>query len=146
MRETVKKRIFKFVIGALVIIISIFIIIFNLKDNLIYFYSPTDLISMNLDSNKSIRVGGLVKKDSVRFNDQSSKHIFVISDNTNTVTVEFEGILPNLFAEEKGVVVEGVYQNSGLINANKVLAKHDENYMPPEVIKILQEDGRWQGE
>jgi cytochrome c-type biogenesis protein CcmE len=146
MRETVKKRIFKFVIGALVIIISIFIIIFNLKDNLIYFYSPTDLISMNLDSNQSIRVGGLVKKDSVRFNDQSSKHIFVISDNTNTVTVEFEGILPNLFAEEKGVVVEGVYQNSGLINANKVLAKHDENYMPPEVIRILQEDGRWQGE
>tara|TARA_B110000438_G_scaffold298879_1_gene347932 strand:+ start:70 stop:510 length:441 start_codon:yes stop_codon:yes gene_type:complete len=146
MRETVKKRIFKFVIGALVIIISIFIIIFNLKDNLIYFYSPTDLISMNLDSNQSIRVGGLVKKDSVRFNDQISKHIFVISDNTNTVTVEFEGILPNLFAEEKGVVVEGVYQNSGLINANKVLAKHDENYMPPEVIKILQEDGRWQGE
>ena len=101
---------------------------------------------MNLDSNQSIRVGGLVEKDSVRFNDQSSKHIFVISDNTNTVTVEFEGILPNLFAEEKGVVVEGVYQNSGLINANKVLAKHDENYMPPEVIKILQEDGRWQGE
>ena len=146
MRETVKKRIFKFIIGALVIIISIFIIIFNLKDNLIYFYSPTDLISMNLDSNQSIRVGGLVKKDSVRFNDQISKHIFVISDNTNTVTVEFEGILPNLFAEEKGVVVEGVYQNSGLINANKVLAKHDENYMPPEVIKILQEDGRWQGE
>jgi cytochrome c-type biogenesis protein CcmE len=146
MRETVKKRIFKFVIGALVIIISIFIIIFNLKDNLIYFYSPTDLISMNIDSNQSIRVGGLVKKDSVRFNDQISKHIFVISDNTNTVTVEFEGILPNLFAEEKGVVVEGVYQNSGLINANKVLAKHDENYMPPEVIKILQEDGRWQGE
>ena len=146
MRETVKKRIFKFVIGALVISISIFIIIFNLKDNLIYFYSPTDLISMNLDSNQSIRVGGLVKKDSVRFNDQISKHIFVISDNTNTVTVEFEGILPNLFAEEKGVVVEGVYQNSGLINANKVLAKHDENYMPPEVIKILQEDGRWQGE
>ena len=146
MRETVKKRIFKFVIGALVISISIFIIIFNLKDNLIYFYSPTDLISMNLDSNQSIRVGGLVEKDSVRFNDQSSKHIFVISDNTNTVTVEFEGILPNLFAEEKGVVVEGVYQNSGLINANKVLAKHDENYMPPEVIKILQEDGRWQGE
>ena len=146
MRETVKKRIFKFVIGALVISISIFIIIFNLKDNLIYFYSPTDLISMNLDSNQSIRVGGLVEKDSVRFNDQSSKHIFIISDNTNTVTVEFEGILPNLFAEEKGVVVEGVYQNSGLINANKVLAKHDENYMPPEVIKILQEDGRWQGE
>ena len=146
MRETVKKRIFKFVIGALVIIISIFIIIFNLKDNLIYFYSPTDLISMNLDSNQSIRVGGLVKKDSVRFNDQISKHIFVISDNKKTVTVEFEGILPNLIAEEKGVVVEGVYQNSGLINANKVLAKHDENYMPPEVIKILQEDGRWQGE
>ena len=146
MRDSVKKRFYKLVIGALLILLSIFIIIFNLKDNLVYFYSPTDLKNMPLNINQSIRVGGLVEKDSVGFNRENMKHTFIITDNENTVKVEFKGILPNLFAEEKGVVVEGKQKNINTISAQQVLAKHDENYMPPEVIKILQDDGRWQGE
>ena len=146
MRDSVKKRLYKFVIGALLILLSIFIIIFNLKDNLVYFYSPTDLKNMPININQSIRVGGLVEKDSVGFNRENMKHTFIITDNENTVKVEFKGILPNLFAEEKGVVVEGKQKNINTISAQQVLAKHDENYMPPEVIKILQDDGRWQGE
>ena len=146
MRDSVKKRFYKFVIGALLILLSIFIIIFNLKDNLVYFYSPTDLKNMPININQSIRVGGLVEKDSVGFNRENMKHTFIITDNENTVKVEFKGILPNLFAEEKGVVVEGKQKNINTISAQQVLAKHDENYMPPEVIKILQDDGRWQGE
>jgi|TARA_B110000444_G_scaffold116580_1_gene109769 cytochrome c-type biogenesis protein CcmE len=146
MRDSVKKRFYKFIIGALLILLSIFIIIFNLKDNLVYFYSPTDLKNMPININQSIRVGGLVEKDSVGFNRENMKHTFIITDNENTVKVEFKGILPNLFAEEKGVVVEGKQKNINTISAQQVLAKHDENYMPPEVIKILQDDGRWQGE
>ena len=146
MRDSVKKRFYKFIIGALLILLSIFIIIFNLKDNLVYFYSPTDLKNMPININQSIRVGGLVEKDSVGFNRENMKHTFIITDNKNTVKVEFKGILPNLFAEEKGVVVEGKQKNINTISAQQVLAKHDENYMPPEVIKILQDDGRWQGE
>ena len=80
------------------------------------------------------------------FNRENMKHTFIITDNENTIKVEFKGILPNLFAEEKGVVVEGKQKNINTISAQQVLAKHDENYMPPEVIKILQDDGRWQGE
>tara|TARA_B110000003_G_C16618216_1_gene522091 strand:- start:299 stop:739 length:441 start_codon:yes stop_codon:yes gene_type:complete len=146
MRDSVKKRFYKFIIGALLILLSIFIIIFNLKDNLVYFYSPTDLKNMPININQSIRVGGLVEKNSVGFNRENMKHTFIITDNENTVKVEFKGILPNLFAEEKGVVVEGKQKNINTISAQQVLAKHDENYMPPEVIKILQDDGRWQGE
>ena len=146
MRDSIKKRFYKFVIGFVVILLSVIIIIFNLKDNLVYFYSPTDLKSMPLNINQSIRVGGLVEKGSVEFNKETMKHVFIITDNKHTVKVEFKGILPNLFAEEKGVVVEGKQKNIGTINAHQVLAKHDENYMPPEVIKILQNNGRWQGE
>ena len=146
MRDSIKKRFYKFVIGFLVILLSVIIIIFNLKDNLVYFYSPTNLKDMPLNTNQSIRVGGLVEKGSVEFNKETMKHIFIITDNKHTVKVEFKGILPNLFAEEKGVVVEGKQKNIGIISAHQVLAKHDENYMPPEVIKILQNDGRWQGE
>ena len=146
MRDSVKKRFYKLAIGASIILLSIFIIIFNLKDNLVYFYSPTDLMSMPLNTSQSIRVGGLVEKNSVRFNEAEMKHIFKITDNENVVNVEFKGILPNLFAEGKGVVVEGKQKNIVTISAYQVLAKHDENYMPPEVIKILQDDGRWQGE
>ena len=105
-----------------------------------------DLKNMPININQSIRVGGLVEKDSVGFNRENMKHTFIITDNENTVKVEFKGILPNLFAEEKGVVVEGKQKNINTISAQQVLAKHDENYMPPEVIKILQDDGRWQGE
>ena len=93
---------------------------------------------MQTNETKIMRVGGLVKKDSIN-NDGSQKFSFIITDEINEINVVFQGILPNLFAEEKGAVVEGSYVNNSLFRADKVLAKHDENYMPPEVKAILKE-------
>ena len=94
---------------------------------------------------KIMRVGGLVKKNSMN-NDGSQNFSFIITDEVNEINVIFQGILPNLFAEEKGVVVEGTYVREAVFRADKVLAKHDENYMPPEVINALKDDGKWQGQ
>ena len=95
---------------------------------------------------REIRVGGLVADNSLKYEENSSIYRFIITDEKNIINVEYRGILPNLFAENKGVVVEGIYSGANNIIANKVLAKHDENYMPPEVIDALQKEGKWQGE
>ena len=146
MREPVKQRIIKLLVGASIISVSILIIIINLKENLIYFYSPSDLAEINLDNSQEIRVGGLVEDNSLEYDEVESIYRFIITDKKNTIKVEYKGILPNLFAENKGVVVEGSYAGTNNILASKVLAKHDENYMPPEVIDALQKEGKWQGE
>jgi cytochrome c-type biogenesis protein CcmE len=145
MTRTVKNRLIKILLSLLILIVAVFIIIFNLRDNIVYFYTPTELERIDISEKKIMRVGGLVKKDSIK-NDGSKNFSFVITDNTNEINVDFQGILPNLFAEEKGVVVEGSYVQENLFRANKVLAKHDENYMPPEVVNALKDDGKWQGQ
>ena len=146
MRKPVKQRIIKLLVGASIITVSILVIIMNLRENLIYFYSPSDLLTINLTNNQEIRVGGLVKDSSLLYDETNSIYRFVITDEKNLINVEYKGILPNLFAENKGVVVEGRYIGAKNIVASKVLAKHDENYMPPEVIEALQKEGKWQGE
>ena len=103
------------------------------------------MIEENLNRGQIIRLGGLVKTDSV-FNESESIFHFKVSDGNEYINVKYEGILPNLFAEDKGVVVEGIYMNDRRFIANKVLAKHDENYMPPEVIQTLKDSGNWQGQ
>ena len=103
------------------------------------------MIEENLNRGQIIRLGGLVETDSV-FNESESIFHFKVSDGNEHINVKYEGILPNLFAEDKGVVVEGIYMNDGRFIANKVLAKHDENYMPPEVIQTLKDSGNWQGQ
>ena len=145
MTRTVKNRLIKILLSLLILIVAVFIIIFNLRDNIVYFYTPTELERIDISEKKIMRVGGLVKKDSIK-NDGSKNFSFVITDNTNEINVDFQGILPSLFAEEKGVVVEGSYVQENLFRANKVLAKHDENYMPPEVVNALKDDGKWQGQ
>ena len=145
MTRTVKNRLIKILLSLLILIVAVLIIIFNLRDNIVYFYTPTELERIDISEKKIMRVGGLVKKDSIK-NDGSKNFSFIITDNTNEINVDFQGILPNLFAEEKGVVVEGSYVQENLFKANKVLAKHDENYMPPEVVNALKDDGKWQGQ
>ncbi|SVC01072.1 uncharacterized protein METZ01_LOCUS253926 [marine metagenome] len=145
MTRTVKNRLIKILLSLLILIVAVLIIIFNLRDNIVYFYTPTELERIDISEKKIMRVGGLVKKDSIK-NDGSKNFSFIITDNTNEINVDFQGILPNLFAEEKGVVVEGSYVQENLFRANKVLAKHDENYMPPEVVNALKDDGKWQGQ
>ncbi len=145
MTKTVKNRLIKILLSLLILIIAVLIIILNLRDNIVYFYTPTELSKMEINEKKIMRVGGLVKKNSIN-NDGSKNFSFIITDEVNEINVIFQGILPNLFAEEKGVVVEGTYVREAVFRADKVLAKHDENYMPPEVINALKDDGKWQGQ
>ena len=121
------------------------LILMALKDNIIYFYSPNDLKLKygKIENIKNvIRVGGLVLEESVEI--KGNKTIFEITDRTHQIKVSFDGSLPDLFREGQGIVVEGEFIDNKLI-ANQVLAKHDENYMPPEVADALMRNGVWQG-
>ena len=127
-----------FIISILtIIILSVYIILKLLEDDVIYFKSPTEINQSSENITKKIRVGGMVKKDSIILNNE--KILFIITDFKNEINVIFAGTVPNLFQEEKGVVAEGVLQDNNLFIADKILAKHDENYMPPEVKESLEQ-------
>ena len=118
-------------------ILVVFVVLKSLEENVVYFFSPTELYNKeDISFNKKIRVGGLVKEDSIT-NDQTSVN-FIITDLNNEIIVSYKGSLPNLFSEGKGVVAEGKLKDKKYFIADKILAKHDENYMPPEVSKILK--------
>ena len=128
----VKKKIFFTTIFILIVFVSFFIIFNNLKNNLLYFKTPTEIkIYDNNSKKKIIRVGGMVKKDSITID--KDKISFVITDFKNEVNVVYKGAVPSLFLEEKGVIAEGVLEDNNFFIAKKILAKHDENYMPPEL-------------
>ena len=146
MSKKVKKRLIIILLSVLVLLIATLLITINLRDNIIYFYSPSELQETTINKRNIIRVGGLVKDGSYKYNDKTKIYSFVITDNSNEVNVSFVGIIPNLFAENKGVVVEGLAIDKVNFTALKVLAKHDENYMPPEVIEALKQEGQWQDE
>ena len=133
----VKLR-FLFVTLILVtLILTVLLILKTLEENVVYFQSPTEIKTLSeLDKNK-IRVGGMVKKNSININSDEVK--FVITDFKNEINVSYSGAVPNLFAEEKGVVAEGFLKDRNFFSATKILAKHDENYMPPEVKEALEE-------
>ena len=127
-----------FIISILtIIILSVYIILKLLEDNVVYFKSPTEIKQSSENITKKIRVGGMVKKDSIALDNE--KILFIITDFKNEINVIFAGTVPNLFQEEKGVVAEGILQDNNLFIADKILAKHDENYMPPEVKEALGE-------
>ena len=118
-------------------VIVIFVVLKSLEENVIYFFSPTEIYNKeNISFNKKIRVGGLVKEDSLT-NNQTLVN-FVITDLNNEIIVSYSGSLPNLFSEGKGVVAEGKLKDKKYFIADKILAKHDENYMPPEVKEALE--------
>ena len=128
----VKKKIFFTTIFILIVFVSFYIIFNNLKNNLLYFKTPTEIkIYDNNSKKKIIRVGGMVKKDSITID--KDKINFVITDFKNEVNVVYKGAVPSLFLEEKGVIAEGVLEDNNFFVAKKILAKHDENYMPPEL-------------
>ena len=123
------------------------ILILNLKNNLVFFYSPTEIKSMDIDKNKKIRIGGIVLADSINSNvilddygGKVEKISFTITDSKNTIEVSYIGILPDLFSVGKGVVVEGKLIEKFNFVADNVLAKHDENYMPPEISDLIEGD------
>ena len=118
-------------------VIVIFIILKSLEENVIYFFSPTEIYNKeNISFNKKIRIGGLVKEGSL--NNNQTLINFVVTDLNNEIIVSYSGSLPNLFSEGKGVVVEGKLKDKKYFIADKILAKHDENYMPPEVAESIE--------
>ena len=115
----------------------VFVVLKSLEENVVYFFSPTEIYNKeNISFNKKIRVGGLVKEGSIT-NNQTSVN-FIVTDLNNEIIVSYSGSLPNLFSEGKGVVAEGKLKDKKYFIADKILAKHDENYMPPEVSKALE--------
>ena len=139
LQKKVKKRASLLVAFLGISVIAIFIILTSLNKNILYFKSPTDIkTSQDINFQKKIRVGGMVKKNTLKINDQEIK--FIITDFKNEINVSFRGTVPNLFAEEKGVVAEGKLQDKQFFIADRILAKHDENYMPPELKNIIEEN------
>ena len=133
----VKLRFLFVVIIFITLILTVFLVLKSLEENVVYFQSPSE-INSSVELNKSkIRVGGMVKKDSISIN--SNEISFIITDYKNEINVTFTGAVPNLFEEEKGVVAEGFLKDRNFLSATKILAKHDENYMPPEVKAALEE-------
>ena len=135
--KKIKTRL-SFLISIILIFLSFLIFIyFNLKQNILYFKTPSEIFMNNqIEENSMIRVGGMVKKDSIEIDIDQIR--FVITDFKNELIVTYSGSVPNLFSEEKGVVAEGFLKDRKILNANRILAKHDENYMPPEVKKALE--------
>mgnify|MGYP001480425303 CR=1 FL=1 len=137
--KKVKKRIFLISAFLILLILSVFFILNSLNQNILYFKTPTDInLSKDLKINKSIRVGGMVKKNSITANKDNIR--FVITDFKNEILVSFSGTVPNLFLEGKGVIAEGKLKDKKYFIAEKILAKHDENYMPPELEGILKKN------
>ena len=134
--KKVKSRIIFLALAVLSIVITFFFIFKSLEENVVYFFSPTEIFEKtNIQLDKNIRIGGLVKEDSIKKDISNIK--FIITDLKNEIIVSYNGPLPNLFSEGKGVIAEGILKDKKYLIASQILAKHDENYMPPEVKKIL---------
>tara|TARA_B100001027_G_scaffold58949_1_gene39815 strand:+ start:253 stop:681 length:429 start_codon:yes stop_codon:yes gene_type:complete len=141
LQKKVKKRASLLAVILAASVISIFLILNSLNKNILYFKSPTEIKnSQDVDFNKKLRVGGMVKKDTLKINEEEIK--FIITDFKNEIKVSFRGTVPNLFSEGKGVVAEGKLQDKKFFIADRILAKHDENYMPPELKKIMKKDAK----
>jgi cytochrome c-type biogenesis protein CcmE len=135
--KKVKSRIFFLFLSSILAAIIIFTILRSLEENVVYFFSPTEIYNKaNISFNKKIRIGGLVKINSVSKNETSIN--FIITDFKKEIAVSYNGLVPNLFSEGKGVVAEGKLKDKKYFVADKILAKHDENYMPSEVSKALE--------
>lgn len=140
------RRLFITIIIILTLGLATKLILMALEDNIVYFYTPNDLIEKFGDTNNiqnKIRIGGLVLESSIK--KEGEKSIFMITDRKKEVKVVFKGPLPDLFREGQGIVAEGMFQNNNFI-ASEVLAKHDENYMPPEVADALKKNNVWKGD
>jgi cytochrome c-type biogenesis protein CcmE len=131
----VKLRILFIFLILITLILTVFLILKSLEENVVYFQSPSEIKVLSELENKKIRVGGMVKKSSILITADEVK--FIITDFKNEINVSYSGAIPNLFEEGKGVVAEGFLKDRNFFSATKILAKHDENYMPPEVKKAL---------
>jgi cytochrome c-type biogenesis protein CcmE len=131
----VKLRLLFIFLILITLILTVFLILKSLEENVVYFKSPSEIKVLSELENKKIRVGGMVKKSSILITADEVK--FIITDFKNEINVSYSGVIPNLFEEGKGVVAEGFLKDRNFFSATKILAKHDENYMPPEVKEAL---------
>lgn len=130
--------------GLVALAIAVGLVLFAFEDNLVFFYSPSEVKEKAIPADRRFRVGGLVEAGSVERNGLVT--VFRVTDTVNAITIRHEGVLPDLFREGQGVVAEGALDAKGVFIASEVLAKHDETYMPPEVADALKRAGQWRGE
>ena len=139
LQKKAKKRASLLTALLLITALAFFLILKSLDKNILYFKSPTDIkVGEDIDFNKKLRVGGMVKKNSLIISEEEIK--FIITDFKNELKISYSGTVPNLFLEEKGVVAEGKLQDKTFFIADRILAKHDENYMPPELKNIMEQN------
>lgn len=142
---TRKQRRSLFIVGCLAVLgTAVGLVLFAMQDSIVFFYSPSDVVEKNIDPGKRFRLGGLVEEGSFK-RLEGTKVQFAVTDTDKTIKVTYNGVLPDLFREGQGVVTEGKLGADGQFTADSVLAKHDENYMPPEVAESLKKKGFWQG-
>jgi len=140
MKRKHKRLTFAF-IAMLLLAVATALVLSAFEDSIVFFYSPTDLTEKNVADGRHVRIGGLVEEGSVK-KAEGAITLFRVTDLTTTIAVSYKGLLPDLFREGQGVVAEGKLQD-GVFMASDVLAKHDENYMPPEVAEALKKSGQW---
>ena len=141
LQKKVKKRASLLTALLLISCLAIFLLLKSLDKNILYFKSPTDVkASQDIDFTKKLRVGGMVKKNSIIISEEEIK--FIITDFKSELKISYSGTVPNLFSEEKGVVAEGKLQDKTFFIADRILAKHDENYMPPELKNIMKQNAK----
>ena len=124
---------------------ALLLILFNTKQNIVFFYTPSELIENKITSGVKVRIGGYIKKSSIK-KKSINKYEFKITDNKNEILIFYNGILPDLFREGQGTVIEGSINDQNTVNASKVYAKHDENYMPASIKKELEKNNQWKKE
>ena len=139
-----KRRLYFVVAGMSILAIAAALVLTSFEDSLVFFRSPSDLVEKPIPAGRNFRLGGLVEEGSVEKNGVLTR--FHVTDLSESVPVTFEGLLPDLFREGQGVVTEGAFNEDGIFVATNVLAKHDENYMPPEVADALKKSGQWKPE
>ena len=134
-------------IGTCLVVLGVAVglVLFAMRDSIVFFYSPSEVAQMQIAPGQRFRLGGLVETGSV-VRGEGTTIRFVVTDKSKTLAVTYAGVLPDLFREGQGVVAEGTLSADGTFHADNVLAKHDENYMPPEVAKKLKEQGVWRGD
>jgi cytochrome c-type biogenesis protein CcmE len=137
-----RRRLYIVALGMLSLAVAAALVLTAFEDNLVFFYSPTDLKEKELPEGRLVRIGGLVEEESIQ-RGADNRVSFVVTDLSNSVPVTYQGILPDLFREGQGVVAQGSLGPDGVFVAREVLARHDENYMPPEVAEALRKSGEW---
>ena len=136
------QRLLIIMLSLIFLTAAILLILFNSKKNLVFFYTPSELFNSNTKINDTVRIGGFVKKNSI-INKGNNRYLFIVTDNNNDLNIIYNGLLPDLFREEQGVVIEGQLIKNNYIDANTVFAKHDEKYMPTSIQEQLKNNDYW---